>query len=193
MSSSQASQNWQGRCNPPAKTRSLSLARRVLDLRQDITHLIAFILVISQNLDVQVSPEVKVELFWSLCRGGTGEILGQKGRNRRVGHVRFHWSAGHPYCPRRDSKDGRASVWGSSSCLWVPTRSWFPPPWYCYAQCPNPRAGREKASKTMQLAKREVYCWLESGLLLHPTQWCGVREPQAQAVTQIYRVSTCRW
>ena len=63
MSSSQASQNWQGRCNPPAKTRSLSLARRVLDLRQDITHLIAFILVISQNLDVQVSPEVKVELF----------------------------------------------------------------------------------------------------------------------------------
>ena len=29
---------------------------------------------------------------------------------------------------------------------------------FCYAQCPNPRAGREKASKTMQFAKREVYC-----------------------------------
>ena len=28
----------------------------------------------------------------------------------------------------------------------------------CYAQCPNPQAGREKASKTMQLTKREVYC-----------------------------------
>ena len=28
----------------------------------------------------------------------------------------------------------------------------------CYARCPNPRAGREKASKTMQLAKREAYC-----------------------------------
>ena len=54
---------------------------------------------------------------------------------------------------------------------------------YCYARCWNPRAGREKASKTMQLAKREVYCWLKSGLLPHPTQWCGVREPRAQAVT----------
>ena len=64
---------------------------------------------------------------------------------------------------------------------------------YCYARCPNPRVGREKASKTMQLTKREVYCWLESGLLPHPTQWCGVREPRAQAVTQIYRVSTHRW
>ena len=63
----------------------------------------------------------------------------------------------------------------------------------CYARCPNPWAGREKPSKTMQLAKREVYCWLESGLLPHPTQWCGVREPRAQAVTQIYRVSTRRW
>ena len=28
----------------------------------------------------------------------------------------------------------------------------------CYAQCPNPRVGREKASKTMQLEKREVDC-----------------------------------
>ena len=28
----------------------------------------------------------------------------------------------------------------------------------CYARCPNPQAGREKASKTMQLAKREIYC-----------------------------------
>ena len=59
----------------------------------------------------------------------------------------------------------------------------------CYARCPNPRAGREKASKTMELSKREVYCWLESGLLTHPVQWCGVREPRALAVTQIYRVS----
>ena len=65
--------------------------------------------------------------------------------------------------------------------------------WECYAQCLNPRAGREKASKTMQLAKRELYCWLESGLLPHPTQSCGVREPRAQAVTQIYRVSISSW
>ena len=48
----------------------------------------------------------------------------------------------------------------------------------CYARCPNPRAGREKASKTMQLAKREVYCWLESGLLPHLTQWCGSESPE---------------
>ena len=65
--------------------------------------------------------------------------------------------------------------------------------WECYARCPNPRAGREKASKTMQLAKRELYCWLESGLLPHSTQWFGVREPRAQAVTQIYRVSISSW
>ena len=63
----------------------------------------------------------------------------------------------------------------------------------CCAWCLNPRAGREKASKTMQLAKREVYYWLESGLLPQPTQWCRVREPWAQAVTQIYRVSTHHW
>ena len=34
----------------------------------------------------------------------------------------------------------------------------------CSAQCPNPWAGREKAFKTMQFTKREVYYWLESGL-----------------------------
>ena len=34
----------------------------------------------------------------------------------------------------------------------------------CSARCPNPWAGREKASKTMQFTKREVYYWLKSGL-----------------------------
>ena len=48
----------------------------------------------------------------------------------------------------------------------------------CYARFPNPQAGREKASKTMQLTKREVYCWLESGLLPHPMQWCGSESPE---------------
>ena len=69
-------------------------------------------------------------------------------------------------------------------------------PWWapkCYVRCPNPRVGREKASKTMQLAKREVYCWLESGLLPHLTQWCGFRECWAHAVTQIYRVCISSW
>ena len=43
------------------------------------------------------------------------------------------------------------------------------------------------------LQKREVYYWLEPGLLLQPTQWCRVREPGAQAVTQIYRVCISGW
>ena len=49
---------------------------------------------------------------------------------------------------------------------------------YCYAQCPNPREGREKTSKTMQLAKREVYCLLELGLPPHPMQWCRSESPE---------------
>ena len=35
---------------------------------------------------------------------------------------------------------------------------------------------------------REIYCWLESGPLLQPTQWCKVREPWAPVSTHIYRV-----
>ena len=31
---------------------------------------------------------------------------------------------------------------------------------FCFARCPNPRAWREKASKTMQFAKREVYLYI---------------------------------
>ena len=31
------------------------------------------------------------------------------------------------------------------------------------------------------------------GPLPHPTQWCEVREPRAQAVTQVYMVRTHRW
>ena len=35
------------------------------------------------------------------------------------------------------------------------TRTWETK--HCYAQCPNPREGREKAAKAMQLTKREVW------------------------------------
>ena len=63
----------------------------------------------------------------------------------------------------------------------------------CFARCPNPRAGREKASKTIQLAKREVYYRLKPGLLLHPMLWCRFRGPRAPAVTQIYRVGISSW
>ena len=41
--------------------------------------------------------------------------------------------------------------------------------------------------------KREVYCWLESGLLPQSMQWCRVREPWAHAVIQIYRVCISSW
>ena len=59
----------------------------------------------------------------------------------------------------------------------------------CYARCPNPRAGREEASKTMQLAKKGKFITDSSqGLLPQPSQWCRVRKPWAEAVTQIYKV-----
>ena len=51
-----------------------------------------------------------------------------------------------------------ASVWGSSPG----GRKFSEGP--CSARCLNPWTGREKASKTMQFTKREVYYWLESGL-----------------------------
>ena len=41
---------------------------------------------------------------------------------------------------------------------------WSDPRWQCSARCPNPWAAREKAFKTMQFTKREVYYWFESGL-----------------------------
>ena len=56
-----------------------------------------------------------------------------------------------------------------------------------------PGVQERKPPRQCNSQKREVYCWLESGLLPHPTQWWGVREPRAQAVTQIYRVSISSW
>ena len=41
--------------------------------------------------------------------------------------------------------------------------------------------------------KGEVYYWLEPGPSAASNAVVQVREPQAQAVTQIYRASTCRW
>ena len=39
--------------------------------------------------------------------------------------------------------------------------------WGCYARCPNPQAGREKASKTMQLAKRGSLLLTQARALCH--------------------------
>ena len=54
-------------------------------------------------------------------------------------------------------------------------------------------SGKREGFQDNATCKREVYCWLEPGLLPHPTQWCRVREPRAQAVTQIYRVNISSW
>ncbi|KAB0369261.1 hypothetical protein FD755_019266 [Muntiacus reevesi] len=51
---------------------------------------------------------------------------------------------------------------------------------------------RKKRQKQRTLAISLTNCKYER-LLPHPTQWCGVREPRAQAVTQIYRVSISSW
>ena len=63
----------------------------------------------------------------------------------------------------------------------------------CYARCPNPRAGREKASKTIQLAKRGSLLLTQARASATTNAVVRVREPRAQAVTQIYRVSTRHW
>ena len=54
-------------------------------------------------------------------------------------------------------------------------------------------SGKREGFQDNATCKREVYCWLEPGLLPHPTQWCRVRETRAQAVTQIYRVNISSW
>ena len=50
-----------------------------------------------------------------------------------------------------------------------------------------PEREERRLPKQCNSQKREVYYWLESGLL-PPTQWYGVREPWAEVVTQIYKV-----
>ena len=64
---------------------------------------------------------------------------------------------------------------------------------YCCARCPNPRAGREKASKTMQLAKRGSLLLTRARALCRIQRSGAGQRARAQAVIQIYRVSTCLW
>ena len=57
--------------------------------------------------------------------------------------------------------------------------------------CPmseSPSGKREDLHDNATRKGREIYCWLESGPLLQPTQWCKVREPRAPVSTHIYRV-----
>ena len=48
----------------------------------------------------------------------------------------------------------------------------------CCARCPNPRAGREKASKTMQLAKRGSLLLTRARALCSILQWCRSESPE---------------
>ena len=62
--------------------------------------------------------------------------------------------------------------------------------------CPmseSPSGKREGFQDNATRKKREVYYWLEPGLLPQPTQWYRIREPRAQAITQIYRMSISSW
>ena len=52
------------------------------------------------------------------------------------------------------SDDQSAGLGGAVHLLPIPEHRPWKRCWECYAWCPNPRAGREEASKTMQHAKK---------------------------------------
>ena len=51
---------------------------------------------------------------------------------------------------------------------------------YCYAQCPNPQVGREKASKTMQLAKRKFIADSSQGSCHIQRSGAGSESPEPE-------------
>ena len=68
----------------------------------------------------------------------------------------------------------------------------------CFAQCPNPRVGREKASKTMQLAKKgKIITDSSQGScrIQRSAAWSESPEPQLgehkQLVAGLSRLVTC--
>ena len=63
----------------------------------------------------------------------------------------------------------------------------------CCAWCLNPEREERRPPRQCNWQKGEVCYWLEPGPSATSNAVVQVREPLAQAVTQIYRVSTCRW
>ena len=63
-----------------------------------------------------------------------------------------------------------------------------PPPWLLCPMSKSPSGKREDLHDNATRKGREIYCWLKSGPLLQPTQWCKVRKPWAPVSTHIYRV-----
>ena len=56
------------------------------------------------------------------------------------------------------------------------------------------RSGKREGLQDNAIGKKwEVYYWLKPGPSAASSAVVQVREPRAQAVTQIYRVSTHRW
>ena len=67
---------------------------------------------------------------------------------------------------------------------------------WLYVLCPmseSPGRKREGLQDNAIGKKGEVYYWLKPGPSATSSAVVQVREPRAQAVTQIYRVSTRRW
>ena len=56
-----------------------------------------------------------------------------------------------------------------------------------------PKWEKRRPPRKCNLQKGEVYYWLDPGSSAASKAVVQVREPRAQAVTQIYRVSTRRW
>ena len=51
-----------------------------------------------------------------------------------------------------------------------------------------PEREERRPPRQCNTQRKGIYCWLESGPLPQPTQWCRVREPWAPVSTHIYRV-----
>ena len=70
-----------------------------------------------------------------------------------------------------------------------PVRIWGNSQWMMLCLMSESPSGKREGLHDKATRKgREIYCWLESGPLLQPAQWCKVREPWAPVSTHIYRV-----
>ena len=81
-----------------------------------------------------------------------------------------------PSHTHRRSLVSPVSIWGNSQWMMLCLMS------------ESPSGKREDLHDKATRQGREIYCWLKSGPLLQPTQWCKVREPWAPVSTHIYRV-----
>ena len=101
-------------------------------------------------------------------------------------------------CFKKSGKEVLAGI-GFSGLMRVPGQAWAgslsaprePPA--APLLCPIPEREERRPPRQCNWQKGEVYYWLEPGPSATSNAVVQVREPRAQAVTQIYRVSTCCW